>query len=296
MGNLGVVLAALDLESGDDRVLARAIQLATAHAARLTVLHVVESEPIPQMASHLHLGESELGTQLEQQALAAIAPLVDEGAPPPRMEVRVEFGSPSSVIVHTAHASRADLVVLGPGKGRTLKDKVLGSTADRVVRTSPAPILVARRTVAGPYRHIAIAVDGSAQSARAATEARRLAPEAGGQLVHAVEIPLSFQQAVLRAGTPPAEMERYRAARAAKAREEVSAFQRETAAATGLPVRILEGEPGHALVSFTKRARVDLLALGTHGRGAAMQALLGSVARRVLAGAACDVLAVAGQP
>lgn len=181
---------------------------------------------------------------------------------------------------------------MGPGKGGTLKGRILGSTADRVIRMSPAPILIVRKASAESYRSVAVAVDGSPQSAKAFAEARRLTTDATFQLVHAVDIPFTFQQAMLRAGTSQAEIERYRAARANKAREELSIFQRDVLATQKFYLQILEGEPGPALVRFSKSERVDLLALGTHGRGAVLQTLLGSVARRVLAEAICDVLVV----
>lgn len=294
MEKLTTIIAALDLEAGSDGVLARAIQVAAAHAAQLIVLHVIEAEPVLQMASHLNLGESDLRDRLEQQALAAIEPLVIECRRLRRTDVRVAFGSPHEVIVDVARERDADLIVLGPGKKHTLRDKILGSTADRVIRMSPASILLAKGPSSGPYRHLAIAVDGTTQSARAVMEARRLAPDAEARLVHAIEIPLAFQQAMLRAGTSRIEMERYRSARADNAREELSAFQRDTLGAEVLPIAILDGAPGPALVRFSKNSGTDLLALGTHGRGAAMQALLGSVARRVLAEATCDVLVAAG--
>jgi nucleotide-binding universal stress UspA family protein len=293
MEKLNTILVTLDLEAGSDAVLARAVQLTAAHAARLIVLHVVEEGLLPQTGSYWDLSESELRERLERHAVAALEPLLLENGRERQTDVRVEFGSAHEVIERVAREQQADIILLGPGKGHTLKDKVLGSTADRVIRMSFAPVLVAKGPSSEPYRRLAVAVDGSAQSARAVTEALRLAPEADAQLIHAIEIPMTFQQAMLRAGTSQAEMARYCSARTGKAREELSTFQREVLGAEKLPVRILDGEAGPALVRFSKRSRIDLLALGTHRRGAAMQALLGSVARRVLAEAACDVLVVA---
>ena len=78
MANVNTIVAALDLEAGSDEVLARAIQLATAHAARLIVLHVVEAEPLSQAAAVSGRSEDELRDDLKQHALAAIEPLVIE--------------------------------------------------------------------------------------------------------------------------------------------------------------------------------------------------------------------------
>lgn len=290
MEKIDTVLVALDLEAGSDAVLVRAMQLAGAHEARLVVLHVIDAEPISHAAAHMELGESKLRKQLERQAIAAIEPLTVEGGRRRHTDIRVAFGSPHAVITHAARERHADVVVIGPGKGRTLRDKVLGSTADGVIRTSAVPVLVVRKRSAEPYRSVAVALDCSPQSARAFVAARRLAPDAIFRLVHAVDIPLAFQQAMLRAGTSQAVMEGYRAARTHKAREELCAFQRDILETSELPVRILKGEPGPALVRFSKSGRIDLLALGSHGRGAVLQTLLGSVARRVLGEAACDVL------
>lgn len=290
MTNVNTIVAAFDLEAGSDAVLDRAIQLAKTHAAWLIVLHVIEAEPLSQAAALSDRRESELRADLERQAHATIETLLIERERTRRTEVQVEFGVPHATITRVAEERFADVIVVGPGKGHSLKEKVLGSTADRVIRTSAAPVLVVRRPSAEPYRSVAVAVDGSPQSASAFIEARKLAPDADLQLVHAVEVPLTFQQAMLRAGTSQAEMERYRAARADKAREELSAFERNVLKAEELPIRMLEGEPGPALVRLSKDAHVDLLVLGSHGRGAALQALLGSVARRVLGEAASDVM------
>jgi nucleotide-binding universal stress UspA family protein len=150
MGKMSTVLVALDLEAGSESVLSRAALLAGAHAAWLVVLHVIEAEPLSQAAAHMKLSESELRDQLERQAIAAIEPLIVEGGRTRRTDIRVEFGSPQKIITHVARERHADIAVIGPGKGRTLKDKILGSTADRVIRTSAAPVLVVRKPSAEP--------------------------------------------------------------------------------------------------------------------------------------------------
>ncbi len=292
MEKIDTILAALDLEPGSDAVLARAAQLASAHASKLVVLHIIEAESLSDAAAHMNIDESELRDQLRREGGATIERLIAAHGHTLRADIRIEFGSAHEVITRVAHERRAQIIVVGPGKGHTLEDRFLGSTADRVIRTSTVPILVVRKLPVKPYRCVAVAIDGSKQSAQAFIEARKLAPDAAFQLVHAVDFPLTFQQAMLRAGTSKVDIERYRVAHADKARAELSAFQSDIPDAPGLPTKIFDGEPGRVLASFSKSSKVDLLALGSQGRGAAMQALLGSVARRVLGEAACDVLVV----
>ena len=52
------------------------------------------------------------------------------------------------------------------------------------------------------------------------------------------------------------------------------------------------GAPARVIVALAKSKAVDLIALGTHGRGFAAHALFGSVAERVVREAPCPVLTV----
>jgi nucleotide-binding universal stress UspA family protein len=47
-----------------------------------------------------------------------------------------------------------------------------------------------------------------------------------------------------------------------------------------------------AIVDFAKEINVDLIVMGTHGRGAVAHLLMGSVAERVVRTAPCPVLTV----
>ena len=55
---------------------------------------------------------------------------------------------------------------------------------------------------------------------------------------------------------------------------------------------IVMGRPVTQIVDTAKTRHVDLIVMGTHGRGAIAHLLLGSVAERVLRGAHCPVLAI----
>jgi nucleotide-binding universal stress UspA family protein len=58
------------------------------------------------------------------------------------------------------------------------------------------------------------------------------------------------------------------------------------------PVVLSSNSPAQAIVSFAKEARIDLIIVGSHGRGGMAHLLMGSVAERVVRTAACPVLAV----
>jgi nucleotide-binding universal stress UspA family protein len=55
---------------------------------------------------------------------------------------------------------------------------------------------------------------------------------------------------------------------------------------------LVEGTPWHEIVATADARQCDLIALGTHGRGVLANALLGSVAEKVVRKAHCPVLTV----
>jgi universal stress protein A len=55
---------------------------------------------------------------------------------------------------------------------------------------------------------------------------------------------------------------------------------------------IVEGRPSDEVLAFAQKEGVDLIVLGTHGRGAIGKALLGSVADHVIRQSECPVMVV----
>ena len=51
-------------------------------------------------------------------------------------------------------------------------------------------------------------------------------------------------------------------------------------------------DPADAITEYAKTANIDLIVMGTNGRGAVAQLLVGSVAERVVRTAHCPVLTV----
>ena len=58
--------------------------------------------------------------------------------------------------------------------------------------------------------------------------------------------------------------------------------------------RIVEGVAHHEILEYARQQGIDLIVMGTHGRGAFAHLLLGSVAERVVRHAVCPVLVVPG--
>lgn len=275
------ILVAVDLSQDSTRLIARAALLAEQHRAEAVLLSVIDEAAVGQNAVRGAIQQHAL-TMLER--IAADAGFLDAPL------LRAERGVPHLCITEAARDLAADVLLIGPGRAASVFERVFGSTADRVVRTASAPVLIVRNEATRPYCHAAVAVDFSPLSQVALDAARTLAPEAERTLVHVCEIPLQFMQAMLRVGTPAAKVERYRQSRLSKSERQLSEFAEENDPLA--KTLMLEGPPADKLVELTASGGAEFLALGSQGRNAATQVLLGSVARRLLTHSVCDILLV----
>lgn len=282
------IVAAIALENGDELVVRRAIQLAAEHEARLILVYAIESLPASDPDLPARAKEDAIARLLAADATVSLNRLAVSASADVQAEVRVECGKADQVIDQLARDTDADLLIIGPGKPQNLRERLFGSTADRVVRSGPCPILVVKRETNEPYRSVIAAIDFSPISFAAAEAAARLAPQATFELVHALEIRLTFEQAMLKTGTPQLEIDRYRQAKARVARKDLNSIR----ASLSIPgkIRVVRGDAATALVRLARSGKTDLVALGVQGRNAVSKMVLGSVARRVLAASSCDVL------
>jgi nucleotide-binding universal stress UspA family protein len=139
------ILAPTDFSDFSKQALKSALELAQAFDAKLLLLHVVDLPPYPVEG----LVPSSLGgnllDDLERQAsseLAGVLPEAQGGA----VDVgrRVIIGTPYRKIVEVAEEEQSDMIVMAT-HGRTgLSHLVMGSVAEKVVRTATCPVLTIR--------------------------------------------------------------------------------------------------------------------------------------------------------
>jgi nucleotide-binding universal stress UspA family protein len=135
------ILVPVDGSAASDHAVDHAGRLALAHDAGLHVLHAVEfAQARAARGTTTGVSEQTVEAMAEQgeAVVEAAAARVPDGRP---VETTVADGVPSAVIGEHAADPVIDLVVLGT-RGRTgLERLALGSTAERVVRTAPGPVL-----------------------------------------------------------------------------------------------------------------------------------------------------------
>lgn len=289
--SIRTIVAAVSLETDNDPVVDRALLLAKQHKARLVLVHVIEN--LSAHGAWKGGGANQFLPVLKQQAEARIKALIAHAMPEGPVEIIIEAGAPYELVTHVLSTERAGLLVIGPGRPHTIRERLFGSTADRLVRLAPGPTLVVRNTYAAEYKKVAVAVDFSTLSAAALQAVGHMAPDASVDLVHFVDVPLQFEDAMMRVGTSQADIERYRKDRAKAARKELHAFvaEQDCLAATAR-LRVLHGDPSDSLVALSRNGRIELLAMGSRGQNIVSRTLLGSVAQRLLHAAGCDLLMI----
>ena len=141
------IVAATDFSEASAHAAAFAISLAEEADAHLTLVHALDLPP----AVETWIVESEAGSsrlqQWQQGASGRLHELVPNDAGTYcHVEERVESGSAARVILDVAAERHAGLIVIGAHGGGPLERMFVGSTAQRVVRQAPCPVLIVRAT------------------------------------------------------------------------------------------------------------------------------------------------------
>lgn len=278
------ILLATDLSPRSDRALDRAVSLAKHWKAHLTVLHVLE-----EMASPLDPMDPLPSWRRPPEPLSIAREniLADLGELAETATVLVDQGDTIDSIMRVANADNSQLIVIGVARNELLGQLMLGRTVDRLLRRSQVPLLVVKERARRTYRHIVVATDFSESSRHALVAAMHLFPEETLTVFHAYDPPMSGLMS---------DASTYRREYRKIAEQDCNAFLRDTDKLMNQrrrPHVLIEyGAPNHLLHDYVVDNSADLVVVGTHGRSAIFDVLIGSVAKRILEDVPCDILVI----
>jgi len=264
-----------------------ALKLAANYAANIHALHVVA--PIIPTAYDFPLNMSEYMGALQKHSRRELTKLGKNA-----MQARVPFHSEAVVgsidyEIHKAlKRTKADFVVMGTHGRRGLERWILGSEADRMLRSCPVPLLTIRGekrtpTVPPAIRRILVATDFSAGTAEALKYAFSFAQEcqASITLLHVVDQVTVESSA--KSTLPTIDVIR---------RQLEKLVPAEARPWCEVKTRVEVGVPYTTILEVQKSGKAHLLIMNVHGKGLIDRALLGSTAERVVRGALCPVLLI----
>lgn len=296
------ILVPLDGSLLSQGALPAACAVARRSGATLHLCHVrtqtsaapISIEGLPVIDEHLH----SLGTLHDRVYLEQIRDrLVREHDIPITVAVLDPCATPEHdqpvpcLIARHARAVGADLIVMTTHGRGGLSRFWLGNVADRLVRLSPAPLLLLRvsegASTAGRapvVRRILVTLDGSARSEAIVAHACELGLLLGAELtLLRVVVP-----AVLGPAAPftaPTDFDPERTMRDEAAAQGYLDALAQQAAGEGAVVRtrvVVTDEVAPAILEECERGGCDLIAMSTAGRSGLRRLLIGSVADKVL--------------
>jgi nucleotide-binding universal stress UspA family protein len=278
------ILCATDLSLRAALAVDRAVALARRHLARLLFLHVVDDDQPPAIV------QAEIARARETLD-ARLTELKDHDGP--GFETAVRAGAVFQTIVSTAEAEDADLVVMGAHRKRILRDVIVGTTLERVMRTGSRPVLMVNSATAAPYESVLLALDASEASALAVGVAKGLRLLEGARVAVVTAFEPIYKGMFAWVGVQESTITEYSETWARATRKEIEKLLQQAGLLdTSIDILTEEGPPFLVVKRVAAQLKPHLLVVGTHGRRGIKRALLGSVAEYLINQVECDVLAV----
>ncbi|MHA3775233.1 universal stress protein [Verrucomicrobiota bacterium sgz303538] len=300
--NLQKIIVPVDFSEPSLKALDVAQALAERFGASLHFVHIVEPTPFMTSLPELPIvmPDSDVAKHWDEM-LTRLTRERAEGNIKTSSEVRL--GKASDEIVAIAEKSGADMLVIAT-HGRTgLKRVLMGSTAERVVRHAPCPVLVVRERKGAEgagtggtaklaqFRRILVPTDFSPLSQAALNYAGRFAEQFGAELVllHCIYFPVNGLGV---------EYHIYDTAVVADAAMKAAESRMATLIRENVPQQVVTkyevrtGPPIGEIPEYVSSIDADLVICATHGRTGLKRALLGSTAEGIVRHTPCSVLVV----
>lgn len=203
------------------------------------------------------------------------------------VEPELLHGERGKTIVGFARQVEADLIIVATPREGQARELFIGSTALRVLRAAPCPVLVARSPIAKPYARALLAVDLDESGQRVASAATTWFGDIEVDLVHGFRVP---QEGRLRMhGHTEEEIAKLRDFLQVDARRQLEAYRPAFPTAT---FHVEHGFAASAILDVALRLQSDVLVLGKHRGSSTDERVIGSVAQFMLYTCPTDIMLV----
>ncbi|MFK7820947.1 MAG: universal stress protein [Planctomycetaceae bacterium] len=271
--------------------LQQAVQLASSGGCSLTLMTVLD----PPSGGFLSSAEDNAALAARilteaEEALAAVAESLD--AEHVEIQTKVVTGQPWIEICRAVLRDGYDLVMAGTRNVGAIKRLLFGGTGLRLLRNCPCPVWIVKPR----EEHEATNVLATTQLDEVGQQAVSLAVDGAGLLdahvhvLHAIE----FEPA-RRLGMNATEAQEYREKLEQERTEALNHQISQTDHRTtpyGVQVLVAKGRPFECVLEAIERNEIDLLIMGTVGRGGLPGALVGNTAEHLLPEISCSILAI----
>jgi len=202
----------------------------------------------------------------------------------------VAEGDVAGTIVDTAVAHNVDLIVMSTHGYSGATRWLLGSIAEKVLRSAPRPVFIVRSTAL--IRKLLITLDGSELAERALQPGLAMAESLGAAICllrvepEAMINPLEFAALEQAASGLGQQLQESAMANAQNYLDTIAAKLNKSDVT--VETAVLQGPAARNILDFSENEGVDLVVMATHGRTGLRRWVYGSVTERVLHGLHCD--------
>lgn len=286
------LLVGTDLSVPSQHAVARAVALARLWSARLTLHHVVAASFWDDVVGRA-LGPAGLDPTSPEAAMSVASDVLRrradeiEATSAVRCEAEVSTGRAAAELARAA--VDADLLVIGAHGEHPVRELVVGTTAQKLLRVSPCPVLVVKRPPPFEYRTVLVPTDFSAASRAALQAGSALLPQAMLHVAHAFELP--YDGLARYAGVDAAILAGHQ--RSAQDRLHSSLVDFTDGMGIAPAQRVLHVSHGYAptcIERWIDAIGADLVVIAAHGKSELEATFLGSVSLHTVLAAPCDVL------
>lgn len=277
------IVAAIDFSQSSLRALQWAESIASGRAASVVAVHAIDPTPL----AHIADAADTLVARAEERVAAVCEPLRMKGIP---CEAHCTVGRPWQAVREVVEQQGADLVIAGNRGLSPVKRALLGSNADRMLRTVSAPVLVVHASdLPRGHLRVLVATDFSPDANETIAlfrrlfvrsmirlEVRVLHATVQPELVESVDVPL-----IERVDWTRIEAD------AADAVERVAREFRAEGIETS--VSVVRGGAARSILAESRSWHADVIVVGRRGMSGFERLIMGSTAERVLHAAGCAV-------
>jgi nucleotide-binding universal stress UspA family protein len=279
---------------------------------RVTILYATRDVVFPHgQTDEVKAQVSRLRTRIDDACRKSIDALVHElGEHQCAVDYAIVHGAPARVIPKTAKDIGATMLVLGTHARKGIKRLIMGSIAETMIRGAELPTLVATAgedginpdVELGALKKVLIAVDVDQHAddvVRMGLEAARAVKShvPSVTLLTVTDVPMVLTGELEHVPEARVDMEELRLALANAGGTQLEALKR-THAKEGLSIetKIIDGDADEEILNVADQLGVQLIVIGTHGRGHAPLLELGSTVSQVVRHANVSVLVVPTAP
>jgi nucleotide-binding universal stress UspA family protein len=267
------ILVPCDFSDSSVQAFKFALDLANKSRGEVMLLHIIELPVMHDtvLMPTLNFEEAflkDMKVDAEKNFVKMKAKWAKDG---PKLSWMVEYGPTTLTILRTAEEKKADLIVMGTKGASGLKEFVIGSNTEKIVRKSSVPVIAVKKNVKSPVKNIVFPNTLNDDQEELAMKVKDLQSflKATVHIVY-INTPANFRR------------DRY-------TKDSLKAFAKRFMFKdfTLNVYNDIDQESG--LTNFTKEIGADMVAMATHGRRGLNHLMSGSIAEDVVNHIECPI-------